>query len=423
MASQKWFLKNVAVLAGGSALGQIISYLVSPLLTRLYTPCDFGIFSIYFSITGIFVVGASFRFSLAIPLPKDEKNAFNLLALSLCVVPLFSGAMYFLIIFSNNFMSGWIDIPKILPFLWMIPAALFFSGLYQSLEYWNIRCGCYSLNAKARINLSLATAGAKVFFGSAKSGGAGLLWGDLLGRAWGFGIIAFLIFKGGLKGIKGISFSGMIACAKRYWKFPAFSLPGAFLISASNNLPAIFLAKYYGLPEAGWYALASRILLVPINSIGSAVAQVYLGEGARLIHNDKKKLKKLYFKTISRLFLSGLIPALIIIIWGPFLFTLIFGEKWEMAGRFARIMAPGFLAFFCIGRIPNFALLERLDIGGTWTFAYFIFIVSAMVVSRRAGFDSLNALMALSFVMVFSHLLMFFLHIFVIYKHTKESSP
>ncbi len=423
MATKKGFLKNVAVLAGGSALGQIISYLVSPLLTRLYTPGDFGVFSVYFSITGICVVASSFRFGLAIPLPKEEKNAINILGLCFVIIPVFSAGVYFFIIFSQNFMSGWIDIPKLLPYLWMIPLSVFFSGLYQALEYWNIRRGNYPSNAKARINLSLATAGAKVFWGAVKSGGPGLLWGDLIGRSWGFIIISISVLKAGLQKIKDITFSGIIFCAKRYWKFPAFSLPGALLTSASNNLPAIFLAKYYGLPAAGWYALSSRILLVPINSVGSAVGQVYLGEGARIIHNDKKRLKSLYFKTVFRLFLVGFIPTLIIMIWGPFLFAVIFGDKWEMAGRFARVLAPGFLASFSISWIPNFALLERLDIGGIWTFIYFTLIVSAMVISRKTGFDSLTALMALSFVMVFSYLLMFFLHIFVIYKHTKENTP
>ena len=44
------FAKNVNVLVGGTALGQVITVLASPLLTRLYAAEDFGVLAVYSSI-------------------------------------------------------------------------------------------------------------------------------------------------------------------------------------------------------------------------------------------------------------------------------------------------------------------------------------------------------------------------------------
>jgi O-antigen/teichoic acid export membrane protein len=51
-------------------LGQAITVLVSPILTRLYTPEDFGVFGVYASILGIVTVVASLRYEYALPLPE-----------------------------------------------------------------------------------------------------------------------------------------------------------------------------------------------------------------------------------------------------------------------------------------------------------------------------------------------------------------
>ena len=75
------FAKGVAVLAGGAALGQAITVLVSPILTRLYSPEDFGVFGVYASILGIVTVIASLRYEYALPFPEDGETAANILAL------------------------------------------------------------------------------------------------------------------------------------------------------------------------------------------------------------------------------------------------------------------------------------------------------------------------------------------------------
>jgi O-antigen/teichoic acid export membrane protein len=74
----------------GTAIAQAIPIGISPILTRIYTPDNFGVFAIFFSITTIFGTIASARYELAVMLPEREEDAINIFALG------------FIIIISNN---------------------------------------------------------------------------------------------------------------------------------------------------------------------------------------------------------------------------------------------------------------------------------------------------------------------------------
>ena len=62
------FGKSVLMLAGGTAIAQFLSVATSPIISRLFTPDDFGVLSIYVSILSIVAVFATLRYEFAIPI-------------------------------------------------------------------------------------------------------------------------------------------------------------------------------------------------------------------------------------------------------------------------------------------------------------------------------------------------------------------
>ena len=62
----------------GTVISQIIAILVSPILTRIYSPDDYGVFGVYASIVGIVGVIITLKFEAAILLPKDNGKAIRL---------------------------------------------------------------------------------------------------------------------------------------------------------------------------------------------------------------------------------------------------------------------------------------------------------------------------------------------------------
>ena len=72
------FSKNVITLFTGTTLAQALPIAVAPILTRLYTPEDFGVFAIFFSITTLFSTIVTARYELAIVLPHEPAEAIHL---------------------------------------------------------------------------------------------------------------------------------------------------------------------------------------------------------------------------------------------------------------------------------------------------------------------------------------------------------
>ena len=75
------FTRNVLTLMTGTTIAQAIPIAISPILTRLYTPKDFGVLALFVAITSIFGSIANGRYELAIMLPKKDEDAVNILAL------------------------------------------------------------------------------------------------------------------------------------------------------------------------------------------------------------------------------------------------------------------------------------------------------------------------------------------------------
>ena len=77
------FSRNVFTLVSGTAIAQFISIAASLIISRLYTPDDFGVFTIFISIASLISLLLAGRYELAINLPKSDNEGLNVLGLSI----------------------------------------------------------------------------------------------------------------------------------------------------------------------------------------------------------------------------------------------------------------------------------------------------------------------------------------------------
>ena len=84
------FSRNVLTLMTGTTIAQAIPIAISPILTRLYTPEDFGVVGLFGAISGIFGAIATGKYELAIMLPKKDEDAINIFALGFILTSLIS---------------------------------------------------------------------------------------------------------------------------------------------------------------------------------------------------------------------------------------------------------------------------------------------------------------------------------------------
>jgi len=122
------FARSVAVLTGGTASVQLLLVLAAPILTRLYTPEDFGLLAVFVSILGILSIIASLRYELAIPIAEDDKTALHLVVLCLLVViamAFLSGVIIFL---AGDWIVNVLDAKSLGSYLYLLPVGVLLIG-------------------------------------------------------------------------------------------------------------------------------------------------------------------------------------------------------------------------------------------------------------------------------------------------------
>ena len=62
------FVKSVLTLMTGTAIAQLIAYLVYPVLTRIYSPADIGELGVYTRLVAFIAAFATARYELTLPL-------------------------------------------------------------------------------------------------------------------------------------------------------------------------------------------------------------------------------------------------------------------------------------------------------------------------------------------------------------------
>ncbi|MGB9898195.1 lipopolysaccharide biosynthesis protein, partial [Thermanaerothrix sp.] len=339
--------------------GQAITVLVSPVLTRLYSPEDFGVLAVYSSILGILSVVASWRYELAIPLPEKDEDAINLLALSLGIVVLMSLLVSFGLWHLSDQIVRWAKVPALRPYVWLLPIGLLLVGSYQVFNYWAVRKHAFSSIARTKLYQGFGTAFSQIGGGFLTSGPLGLIIGQIVGQC--AGIITLVKLYRNHENSLEFDFAKCTNLAKRYRRFPMLSTWPAFVNAVGTQLPVIALSAAHGTQVTGWFSLAIKVFAFPLSIISVSTSQVLMGQAATY-KRLPRELQLLFWKVIRQQCLLGL-PLLLLIPINPVIFPLIFGQEWRTSGIYAAIWLPSLVATFIATPTGAFLdVLERQDI-------------------------------------------------------------
>ena len=334
---QSNFARRVIVLAAGTVVGQLVVFLASPILTRLYSPQDFGVFAVYASLLSVLSVVAAMRYELAIPLPGDEQDASALVGLGLAVCVSMGVVMEVAVWFGADRLMQVVNVPGLRPHLWLLPIAVTLVGAYQTFNYWAVRRGAFSRIARTKLMQDLASVSVQLALGAFGVGPLGLLVGDIAGRIAGLSVLS----REGWRAFWCVSVRDIRDVATRYKRFPLLSVWAAMLNVVSLQLPVLLLARFFGTYVAGHYALSYRVLGLPAMLVGQAVGQVFFSAAA-FLKNDSAALGRLTERTAISLFYVGLPVFTALLFNGRRVFAFLFGQEWATAGVYAQIMAPWF---------------------------------------------------------------------------------
>lgn len=358
------FTRNVLTLMTGTTIAQAIPFAISPILTRIYSPEDFGIFALYLSILGLISVIVTGRYEIAIVLPTSEKEAINILFLSLIITCFMTIITTVLIFFFKSGILTLFDAMNLGNLIYLIPISLFLSGLYQSFNYWSNRKKYYKNMANSRISQSIGAGIGQLSF-SFFFLNAGMILGNILGRILSVATLLRKFLTNDKYLLKEFNIKIVFKMMKEYKDFPLVNSFHVFSDVVKTSSSTMLISLFFGNYILGFYALSLRVLQVPLGIIGSSLGQV-LYQKFNYAYNNNLSLYIIVKKILIKLLLLALPLFCILYFIAPDLFEFVFGEKWRIAGEYTRILLPYLFMNFLISPISQIPII----LGKQKTFFY-----------------------------------------------------
>lgn len=378
------FAKNVLKLGGATLFSQMVSFLILPFLSRLYSPDDFGSFGFFLAISTFLAVIAGFKYENAIVMSKDDIESGSLYVLSFgstILVTIVSFLVF--VLFGETIITKLGYDESAFPF-YLVSLYVFVFGLTQlNKQYFNYKSQFSTISINQIIGRTSSII-PKVVFGVLKLGGIGLIIGELLNLITQ---ITYSVNKVKINW-KRLGLKELRSTAKKYNRFPMYELPMDFINTAAQKIPVVLMASYFGLGFVGLYVFSNTIPRQIITLTSQNIGGVYYRKIAnQTIDYQKEKTQKL----LQKLFLVGVFPFTVLTFFSQSFYEIIFSDKWIEAGLYVQILSPSFFILFLIKPI-NSALFRVLNKQNIELYLNVLYAVLTIVVVLIAGILENNVL-------------------------------
>ncbi|MEZ2744890.1 lipopolysaccharide biosynthesis protein [Halopseudomonas bauzanensis] len=401
------FSKNVITLMTGTTIAQAIPVAITPVLTRLYTPEDFGVLALFVAISSIFSSIACGRYELAIMLPEGDEDAINIAALGMLIAVVLSIFLWVPIFLFNREMSSLLGNKEIGAWLYLIPFVVLITGFYNVLNYLNTRKKLYKDIAKASIYKSIGMASVQLGIGFVKTGAAGLIGGQVAAQF----IANYRLARNANKhyAFRIITKAEIIRLAKRYRDFPKFSMWAVLANSLANNLTSILISIYYGVSILGFHSFALKMLGVPASLIGTSIGQVFFQQ-ATVEKKETGKAIKTFSSTSKKLIVISLLFFMPLFFAIPTIFEILFGESWKIAGEYGQILLPFVAIQFVVSALSHTNnIFERQKIALAWQVGLLVLSIGMLVSSKTLDLDFIVFLKVYTLIISLYYIALYFI--------------
>ena len=372
--------------------GQLIALLITPLLTRFYDAQDFGVWATFMAISSFIIVGSALRYDVSILLPDNRRDVFRLSVISVKNILVTVTVILVLLGFYFEANGG-----VILSF-YLIPLSILFAGislvLTANLNYkkmYKSMAVCTFIQTLSTLLFNL------VFYKYSVIDAVGieLILSSILGQF--SRMISELLFL--RIGLRGVFFAFRqkysVRLARKYYDFAVYSLPACFITSLQAGLPVYVLGFLFSDESVGQYALANRVLMVPLAVVGTALSQVLLKHFSEKLNSGENILGTLY--RVWGISLSVvLIPAVMLFLSAEAIVSFIFGAQWVTAGQIISILIFPVLINFSLNiTSASHVVLRMQDIAFYFSIAM---LAAKLILTLQLSADYFMLLLAYSLV-------------------------
>lgn len=330
----------LARLATGNLAARLIVLASTPILTRLYTPEDFGHFYSLIGVTAVAIPVVSLSYANAIPLARHDRRAMAISVWCLLAAFTLTPALVLLLLcitfaLGNDGFVG--EIGTVIAFALLVLASV----LIEVSSGWLTRVRLLGITAKGIVLKSLTSEFSKIGFGIVIPSTFGLIISQFLGAALASAyLLRMLPIAHGKHALRKLSYLWLVLV--KYREFALFRMPAQVLSSYGVQAPVLLLALSYGATQAGYVALAVNMISVPVSLFGQSLNRALFSELAHALRQQnpaRNSAKKIFTQGIFLSALIGFPASIFMFAAAPFIFPRVFGIEWVQAGNYVSIMS------------------------------------------------------------------------------------
>jgi O-antigen/teichoic acid export membrane protein len=345
-------------MVSGTVLAQFVSIATAPLLTRIYTPHDYGVLGIFLGVSAIFNIVSTFNFPVAIFIPQDMEEVKKLFQLSIFIVSVVSVLSLLVVLLLGSGISSLFNLPELSHWLYFIPPVLFFYGTQFILFVYLNRLKQYRAISVSKVVAAFSSVLVSVGLGLLYGGPLGLI----LGTFFNYAVVSVLMMIYLLREEKRlfsdlIDFGQMKYYFKQYRNFPLYTLPSDFINIFVNQLP-VFVLGTASPQKVGHFNISNRILATPVQFVSVSISDILRQKLSEEMHSNRDCSST--YRSMFRPLLLFIVPFMLLFFFAPDIFAFVFGESWRPAGYFTQLMTPYFLLkFLAVPFVPVYSLAMR----------------------------------------------------------------
>lgn len=382
----------------GTAIGQGLALLLSPVITRLFSPADFSSFEQYAFLLSVFGVVITGKYEFAIMHPGNREDARHIAALALRVALISCCAILVLLAFFAGGVSNYTHNENLHYWLWTLPIALMAIALFNVVNFWFSREKNYTVASYSKMIYSASGEPAKLLTGWMHMGAGGLILGTVVGHiaaAW-YSWKKFVASEP-LSIFKGLSRKRMKELAREHGDYPRYAIWGGVLNNLAQWAHVAVFTFFYGekaLIPIGLIALSRRIFFNPLGILSTSYGQVFYQKISEI--ESPVELRDFYLKNLSRFLAFAAVMVIIVQLLPDNTLGFIFGESWYDALAYLKILSYWYALNFVIGTLSF--IFYRLNL--QWytlvvDIFHFLIVIAAFWFAWANDMDELGAVKAM----------------------------
>ena len=327
------FVRHVLTLLTGTAFAQVIGLAIYPIVTRLYSAADMGVFNLFMAFVGFIVTIAALRYDLAVVPAATDDEARSLLSLATrCNLAVSLVTTVIMAVFAGP-IAGSVGSPALAPWLWLVGPMVFVSAQVAVMGFWLNRKKYYSVTSSNQMLQSLTMAGTRVGLGLPGSQVFGLVASQFLGL---FVALVRVVVK--TRGeLTGPRVTTRREVAARHKRMPLVNGPNALVDAIRLNGITLLIGRFFSNDVVGNFSVAWLLIQAPLSLINGALSQVFF---QKMAVTPRGQMLRLVRGSLVRSLLLGIVPFGLILFLAPPLLPWVLGNDYHLVGVIAAALVP-----------------------------------------------------------------------------------